>query len=391
VSAEGHGLPGSETVLRTFLQSLGSTVELQPAGKPLFSRRHNYDPAPRLRQQFDQLVGFTQALIRKAPDRRKEFWAKADASSPQRWKETTKFYRDYLRDEVLGRLPSPSLPANARTRLVFDEPKFTGYEVILDVWPDVFAYGILLIPKDLKPGEKRPVVVCQHGLEGRPRDVADPNVYKDYYRRFGVRLAEEGFVVYAPQNPYIGDDHFRMIQRMGHPLKLALFSFIFGQHEQLLNWLPSQPFVDPDRIGYYGLSYGGRTAVRIPPLLDRYALSICSADFGDSDWKTTNVLNGYSYVVLRVYDAFEFNFCNVFNWGELANLMAPRPFMVERGHDDRGSIDEWVSHEYAKVRRFYTKLGIPHKTEIEFFNGGHVINGQKTFEFLRRHLDFAQK
>ena len=35
-------------------------------------------------------------------------------------------------------------------------------------------------------------------------------------------------MTYAPQNPYIGDDDFRIIQRMGHPLKLALFSFILA-------------------------------------------------------------------------------------------------------------------------------------------------------------------
>jgi len=35
------------------------------------------------------------------------------------------------------------------------------------------------------------------------------------------------------------------------------FSVILGQHEQMLNWLSEQPFVDPDRIGFYGLSYGG--------------------------------------------------------------------------------------------------------------------------------------
>ena len=136
------------------------------------------------------------------------------------------------------------------------------------MWPDVFAYGILLVPKDIKPGERRPVVVCQHGLEGRPSDVADPNIDSHFYHRFAVRLAEEGFVTYAPQNPYIGEDRFRIIQRMGHPLKLALFSFIIGQHEQTLNWLAEQPFVDPERIGFYGLSYGGKTAVRVPPFLD---------------------------------------------------------------------------------------------------------------------------
>ena len=136
---------------------------------------------------------------------------------------------------------------------------------MLDVWPKVFAYGILLLPKDMKPGEKRPVVVCQHGLEGRPRDVADPDVDSHYYHQYAARLAQEGFITFSPQNPYIGEDRFRIIQRKGHPLKLALFSFIVGQHQRILEWLAQLPHVDPDRIGFYGLSYGGKTAVRVPP------------------------------------------------------------------------------------------------------------------------------
>ncbi len=390
VNEGGHGLPGSEATLRAFLSSLGALARIRPAGNPPRDARPNYDPQPRLRRQFDQLVGFTQALIRKAPDRRAEFWSKADSSSLERWKETTKFYRDYIWQEVIGRLPSPSLPPNPRTRLVYDEPKFNGYEVVLDVWREVFAYGILLVPKDIKPGERRPAVVCQHGLEGRPRDVADPNIDSPFYHRFAVRLAEEGFVTYAPQNPYIGEDHYRIIQRMGHPLKLALFSFVLGQHEQVLNWLAGQTFVDPERIGFYGLSYGGKTAVRVPPFLDRYALSICSGDFNEWVWKTTNLLTHYSYLFGGEYDMYEFNFANVANYGELANLMAPRPFMVERGHDDGVGMDEWISYEYAKVRRFYDKMGIPDRTSIEYFNGPHTIHGVGTFEFLRRHLRWQQ-
>ena len=175
-SEGGRGLPGSEPALQAFLRALGVSGPLRPAGEPLTNIDKNYDPTPRLHRQFNQMVDFTQALIRKSPDRRKEFWEKADASSPQRWKDTTKFYRDYIWDEVIGRLPSPTLPANPRTRLILDEPKFKGYEVMLDVWPDVFAYGILLLPKDIKPGERRPVVVCQHGLEDRPTEVVDPKI-----------------------------------------------------------------------------------------------------------------------------------------------------------------------------------------------------------------------
>ena len=66
--------------------------------------------------------------------------------------------------------------------------------------------------------------------------------------------------------------------------------------------------------------------------------------------------------------------------------MAPRPFMVERGHDDPVGVDEWVAYEYAKVRRFYAQLGIADRTEIEFFSGGHLIHGRGTFAFLDRWL-----
>jgi len=387
---EGRGQPGSEQAIQAFVRSLGVKRGLLPSGRaPKLSYTH-YDSASKQQRQVSRIVDFTQALVRKSPDRRREFWGKADASSMQRWKESTKFYRDYIWDEVIGRLPSPSLPPNGRTRLILDEPKFKGYEVMLDVWPEVFAYGILLVPKDMKPGERRPVVVCQHGLEGRPTDVSDPKIDDEFYHHFGASLANEGFVTYAPQNPYIGHDDFRIIQRLGHPLKLALFSFIIGQHEQLLNWLTTQSFVDPDRIGFYGLSYGGKTAVRVPPFLDRYVLSICSADFNEWVWKTTTVLAPQSYLLTVEYDMYEFNFGNVTNYSDLASLIAPRPFMVERGHDDMVSVDEWVAHEYAAVRRFYDKMGIGDRTQIEFFNGPHSIHGVGTFEFLCRHLRWPE-
>ena len=42
---------------------------------------------------------------------------------------------------------------------------------------------------------------------------------------------------------------------------------------------------------------------------------------------------------------------------EMADLIAPRPFQVERGHKDGVAPDEWVGYEYAKVKRLYDTLG----------------------------------
>ena len=115
--------------------------------------------------------------------------------------------------------PDPNVAANARTRLLYDEPKFRGYEVVLDVWSNVPAYGILLVPKNAQG--KLPAVVCQHGLEGVPEDtVADDPKHKGYgpYKGFASKLAERGFIVYAPHNPYRGQDKFRVLQRKANPL-----------------------------------------------------------------------------------------------------------------------------------------------------------------------------
>jgi dienelactone hydrolase len=349
------------------------------------------DPADRMKRQFDQLVDHTQALMRESPARRAEFWKQADASSVEKWQASTRAYRDKMWDDLVGRLPAATLPANARTRVIYDTPKVRAYEVVMDVYPDVFAYGILLLPKDIMPGEKRPVVVCQHGLEGRPQDVADPNVDNPAYHRYAYRLAaERGFITYAPQNPYIGQDKFRVLLRKAQPLGLTLFSFIVRQHEQTLNWLKTLPNVDPARIAFYGLSYGGKTAMRVPALLGDYCLSICSADYNEWVWKNASATSPYSYLVTGEYDMPEWNLANTFNYAEMSWLICPRPFMVERGHDDGVAPDEWVAHEFARTRRRYDLLGIGDRTTIEFFNGPHTINGVGTFDFLHKHLQWPK-
>ena len=379
---EGENGPGSDQALALLIDR----QSLPPAEGNARKLGASMDPARRMRRQFDQIVAFNHLLVRDSPQRRSEFWARADASSIDAWEDTTEFYREYIWNEVIGRLPDPDRPAAPRTRRIYDHADFQGFEVVLDVWEDVFAYGVLLVPKGLARDERRPVVVAQHGLEGRPTDVVDPGLDHRAYHRYGARLAQEGFVVYAPQNPYIGRDRFRQIHRKAHPLKLSLYSFIVGQHQQTLEWLKSLPFVDPDRIGFYGLSYGGKTAVRIPPLLKDYALSICSADFNEWVWKNTRTSDRYSYLFTQEYDMLEFNFANVVNYAELATLMAPRPFMVERGHSDGVAPDEWVAYEFAKVRRFYNQIGLGDRAQIEFFDGPHEIHGEGTFQFLRKHL-----
>jgi len=357
---------------------------------PPTDMRLNFDPAERHKRQFDQLVTHVQKSWRDSEATRKAFWAKAEASSPEAWEKSCDWYRDYFHTEVIGKLPEPTVPLNPRTRQVYDEKTWTGYEVMLDVYDEVFAYGILLLPKNLKPDEKRPVVVCQHGLEGTPRDTIETE-RRPTYNHFARRLVEQGYIVYSPQNPYYGENTFRQLQRKANPLKLSLFSFIIRQHQRTLDWLTTLPNVDPKRIAFYGLSYGGKTAMRVPAVEKRYCLSICSGDFNEWIGKNVSVDLDRSYMWTREYEMYEFDLGNTFNYAEMAFLIAPRPFMVERGHDDGVGTDEMVSYEFAKVRYLYAnRLKIPDRTTIEYFPGGHQINAKGTFAFLKQHLDFPK-
>ena len=169
------GLPGSEEALTALLTGLGvENARIDSHYLLSSSTVDDFDYEARQQRQFMQLVNLSQRFLREAASRRQQFfWDKTDTSSLTRWEETCTDAKAYFWDEVIGRCPPPDVPANPRTRLIYDEPLWKGYEVVLDVWKDVFAYGILLLPNDLQPGEERPVVVCQHGLEGRPQDTAD--------------------------------------------------------------------------------------------------------------------------------------------------------------------------------------------------------------------------
>ena len=169
---------------------------------------------------------------------------------------------------------------------------------------------------------------------------------------------------------------------------MSMFSYILAQHQQILNWLGSLPFVDAKRIAFYGLSYGGETAVRVPTILQGYCLSICSGDFNDWARKVSSTESDYSFIFTVEWEMPYFDMGNKFNYAEAAYLMAPRPFMVERGHHDAVAPDEWVSGEYAKVRWLYAQLGLSDRTEIEYYNGGHTINGKGTFDFLQKQLQW---
>jgi hypothetical protein len=197
-------------------------------------------------------------------------------------------------------------------------------------------------------------------------------------------------VVFAPQHLYRGEDRFRTLQRKANPLKKSLFSVMVAQHRQLLSWLGQLPFVDAERIAFYGISYGGKSALRIPALVDGYCLSICSSDF--SDWIERTVSNRFEtgYLAHYEYEIFEFDLGSRFNYAELAAMICPRPFMVESFHHS-GLFEDHNRAEYARVSLLYENLGISERTRTAYWPTSHPREAyahRQTFDFLHEKLNW---
>ncbi len=395
---------GSEKALNEFARLLGDSTSMNIGTEIPVDKRRSLNSSERQLRQAKEIEDHVQWLLRNSDYERNKFflykvmpefaerkWSTQPVHpyyQPGRFTSKAGEYRKYFREEILGSFDDPMLSPNPQTRKIYDKEKWIGYEIVLDVYPELFASGILLVPKALKPGEKRPVVVCQHGRSDIPQKLVEGNYTA--YNNVGSKLADRGFVVYLPQNPYRFEDRYRWLSRKGNTIRKTLFSFIISQHEQTVKWLGTLPFVDKNRIAFYGLSYGGETAMRVPAVLDGYCLSICSGDFGDWTRKVVDVNWPGSFMNSLEWEMPYFNMGSTFSYAEMAYLVFPRPFMVERGHHDLVQPDAWVSYEYGKVKYFYDQFNLGNKTEIEFFNGGHSMRIEGTFKFLQKHLSWPK-
>src|SRR5262249_52010282 len=148
------------------------------SNEPPIDRRRNFDPAARQHRQVQELERHVQRLVHASEKKRELFFSlntAAGSDALRSFEARLPRLRQYLWEEVLGRFDDPFLAPRPRSRKVYDREKWIGYDVVLDVYPNVFAWGVLLLPKDLKPGEKRPVVVCQHGRNGLPQHLIEGN------------------------------------------------------------------------------------------------------------------------------------------------------------------------------------------------------------------------
>jgi len=343
--------------------------------------------------QFSQWQARYRNIAIEAYAERDRKW-QPDTSSLANYRKWSQSARERYLD-LIGRFPAPAGALEPRSVKLYDEPGFTGHRLSVRVYDGVHAYGILLVPKGIRPGERRPAVFVQHGFGGKPEDilgVVDNSRADPVYAKLGRRLVQRGYVVFAPMISVQNSPDRNAIVRRSHLLGQTPVGIEIQKTGRVLDYLETLPFVDKDRFAFYGLSYGGFTALWTSPAEPRFKAVVCSGHFNDWNLKTTDLTEGTSFVFYKdTLDMFNFDLLHNFNHSDLAWLTAPRAFMIEIGATDGVEMEprRFVDAEMERVTALYRKLGIPGRGRIARFNGPHRIDGAEAIPFLDEMLGWT--
>ncbi|MBK8248910.1 MAG: S9 family peptidase [Gemmatimonadetes bacterium] len=168
-------------------------------------------------------------------------------------------YYDYKTPAAVALAPTAggaAIPFFPKLGADFPSEAHVDPEVVIVKSPDgMEIHNQLFLPKDLKPGERRPALVFVHG--GPVRQMLPAYHYMHWYAwayGYNQYLASQGYVVLSV--------NYRSGVGYGRSFRNAPNSGGRGnaEYQDVLaagKWLQARPDVDPARVGIWGLSYGG--------------------------------------------------------------------------------------------------------------------------------------
>lgn len=248
----------------------------------------------------------------------------------------------------------------------------------------VNAEALLVIPASA--GNKLvPLVIAQHGLGGAPECVFGL-MQNQYYHGYARELVKAGFAVLAPVNLSTAENRNR-IERLCRLADTTLAGIELTRLQRLLDVVSTDPRIDPDRIGMWGLSLGGMATMFWTPLEPRIKVGIVSAWFNRRTEKMAISSDLYScFLDTREEHAFLRGWLTEFSDTDVAALICPRPLMIQTGKKD--PISHWphVVEDFQQARKHYEKLGLTDRIQMDLHDGGHDVRIEPGIKFLTRWL-----
>jgi len=169
------------------------------------------------------------------------------------------FYSDAKRPRCVALVPSKGGEARIiNPKLSSDFPleaEVVPEPVILKAEDGLEFHSQLFLPKDIQPGERRPAILFSHGGPGR-------QMLLGYHYMFFYHMAYATHQYFANKGYVVISVNYRSGIGYGREFRMAPNRGAAGSSEYqdivaAAKYLQSRPDVDPERIGLYGLSYGG--------------------------------------------------------------------------------------------------------------------------------------
>lgn len=268
-------------------------------------------------------------------------------TNAQQWAQRRKEILAYWHG-VMGPWPAIIEKPSIETLATERRENFQQHRVRVEIAPAQKAEGYLLVPEG--PGPFPAVLVVYYEPE------TSIGTSKSTLRDYGYQLAKRGFVTLSIGSP--GGDARKPVvgQAICQPL-----SYLGYVGANCFNALATLPQVDAKRIGVVGHSYGGKWAMFAACLYERFACGVWSDPGIVFDEAKPNV-NYWEpwYLGLEVgtsrkpgvvtaanprTGAYKRMMAEGRDLHELHALMAPRPFLVSGGSEDRP--ERWVALNHS--------------------------------------------
>lgn len=320
-------------------------------------------------------------------------------STPQDWQK----WQGDLRPAAiasLGRMPA-KVPLNAQVQAEWTEGGLLKQRIIFDVEKHLSAVAYLFRPADAR-GKLPGILACHgHGPYGKDSVMGNAGTpdkaakIQGHNYAYGLAMAKAGFAVIAidwrgfgerddKRKPNWSDNYYETDPCSAHYLRATVLGqTVLGMdvHDGMaaIDLLCQQEFVDADRIGVMGLSFGGTmtTWMSIVDSRIKAADIICYSDrFADFCMRDNNACG--SQVTPGLYEL-----CDL---PDLHGLIAPRPLLVEIGaYDDCFMVDSAISC-FREVQKIYSAAGAAGRLELDLFEGGHAWGANKSVAFFGKNL-----
>lgn len=321
-----------------------------------------------MRKIYADSVSNAAALLKLAAKLRRERTVTPERMAARR-EEFREEYIKLLGIDTCREVFGVGAPEAERTFVGNDE--FCRIErMVLKLCDGVSFTGLLLTPH--RRAAKAPFVVMSHGGGGSP-ELCSGFLGKNNYGGEVQRLLSRGCIVFAPQlllwslapslcesaiptytTPYdrVGIDN--ILKQCG----ASIAGFEIYCITRAIDWLTAQDFIDPERGGMLGLSYGGFYTLYTMACDTRLKSGWSAAFFNDRTkycWRDFVWMDSAG----RFLDA------------EIAGLCAPRRLWLDVGTEDTVFSAEGVEEHFERAKSFFAASDAKEQLKTNLWKGGH--------------------